>query len=695
MAKFVAIVLLGLVGASFGVSPVQKVVELLQENKVKVQTDLEAEKVEMAEYTEYCDTQASEKGYAIKTADRKILDLTAAIQDGEAQIASFKDEIATLGSDSAAKESQLATATAERKAEKAEFEASEKELEVSLDQLTRAATIIKRELSFVQLKGAKGKIVKKPSKDIKTALNIMAKVIDAAWVEAGTRKRLKALLQTDTGAGAGEDDDLTLKLKQPQAKVVAYESSSGGIVEQIEEMKQKAEETLSSTRSTEMKESHNYDMMAQSLTDAINIMKEKISIAKSSMAEMTEEKGKASAELAETKKSKAADEAFAASLKMDCETAARMWDDRQASAKGEMAALDKAKEILTAGVRVFVQTNVKKNRKGDSDGDDDDVEEDKTTIARHKVMDKLKDLSKKYKSYALMEMVSAARSDPFEKVRGLIESMIDKLITEANEEATQKAFCDEEMSKSKATQEEKSTTIDKLQSRLDKAATTKAQLEQAVKELESEIAELDAGTAEATKIRTEEHATYVKASADFKDAAEAVTNAIRVLKEYYEGALIQTKTSVKGKQPEFGGAKSDSAHSILSILEMSAENFTTLYMDEETKETEKSDEYKKLMQESKVSKASKQAEIKGDLSEIKSLEVALTNNKEDYDMTSKELDAVLAYMEKLKPQCETKVMSYAEKKARREAEIEGLKEALGILDGSAPALLQLRGARKH
>merc|ERR1719265_1710552 len=110
---------------------------------------------------------------------------------------------------------------------------------------------------------------------------------------------------------------------------------------------------------------------------------------------------------------------------------------------------------------------------------------------------KLKDLSHEFKSYALMEMVSVASSDPFEKVRGLIENMIEKLVTEANEEATQKAFCDEEMSKSKAAQEEKSMTSDKLQSKLDKAATTKAQLEQAVKELEAETAELDAGTAEA------------------------------------------------------------------------------------------------------------------------------------------------------------------------------------------------------
>jgi chromosome segregation ATPase len=692
MTRLAGVALLSLLGVSLGVSPVQKVVELLQENRVKIVDDLKAEETEMAEYTTYCDNEASERGYAIETAGRKIMDLTAAIEDGEAKIVSFKDEIATLGSEAAAKEGQLAEATAERKAEKAEFEASEKELVGSLDQLTRAVTIIKREMSFVQMKGVKGKVAKRPTKDIKTALSMIAKVIDASWVEAGTRKSLKALLQTKTGAEAEEDDDLTLK--QPQAKVVAYESSSGGIVEQIEEMKQKAEETLSTTRSTEMKETHNFDMMAQSLTDAIKNLNERISIAKSSLATTTEEMSKAKAELTETKKSKAADEAFSASLKQDCDNAARMWEERQASAKGEMAAIDKAKEILTAGVRVFVQTNVKTH--GDDDGDDRDDDEDKQTVARHKVMAKLKDLSKTYKSYALMEMVSAARSDPFEKVRGLIESMIDKLITEANEEATQKAFCDEEMSKSKATQEEKSMTSDKLQSRLDKAATSKAQLEQSVKTLEAEIAAIDAGTAEATKIRTEEHATYLKASADFKDAAEAVTQAIHVLKEYYEGALIQTKTSEKkSKQPEFGGAKSDSAHSILSILEMSAEDFTKLYMDEEGKETESSDEYKKLMQESKVSKASKQAEVKGDLSEIKSLDVSLENNKEDLDMTSKELDAVLAYIEKLKPQCETKVMSYAEKKARREAEIEGLKEALSILDGSAPALLQLRGTRKH
>merc|ERR1719316_1949844 len=153
---------------------------------------------------------------------------------------------------------------------------------------------------------------------------------------------------------------------------------------------------------------------------------------------------------------------------------------------------------------------------------------------RARVVEKLQGLSRQFKSYALMEMVSAAAADPFEKIKGLIEEMITKLQNEANEEATQKAFCDEENSKSKASKEEKTMKSDKLQARLDKATSTKAELEQSVKELEGEVAELDKGDAEATKLRQEENAENTKAAADFKEAAEAVTEAISVLREYYE-----------------------------------------------------------------------------------------------------------------------------------------------------------------
>ena len=52
-----------------------------------------------------------------------------------------------------------------------------------------------------------------------------------------------------------------------------------------------------------------------------------------------------------------------------------------------------------------------------------------------------------------------------------------------------------------------------------------------------------------------------------------------------------------------------------------------------------------------------------------------------------------AYLDKLKPQCESKAMSYEEKKARREAEIEGLQEAMAIIEGKGVAVTLVQKKR--
>merc|ERR1719353_2472197 len=423
-------------------------------------------------------------------------------------------------------------------------------------------------------------------------------------------------------------------------------------------------------------------MLKSGLEDEIAHGNEKVSTATSGKAAATESSESASAKKVETEKSKAADEEYAGTLKTECEAKAAEWEERQKSATAEMGAIDKAKEILVGGVKAFVQTKVSLKTKRWSPEDED--EDDSKAAAREKVVTILKGVASKTKSFAFSQLASMAQSDPFVKIRGLIEDMIAKLLKEAQEEATQKAFCDEEMGKSKTSQDEKTMTLDKLKARIDGASSTIAELTESIKTLESEIAEIDKAQASATKIRTTEAADYAQASKDFKDSAEAVAKAIEVLKNFYEGSFLQltAKTGLKSKQPSFGGTKSDIASTIISVLEMSEEDFTTLLAETEATEDEAAKAYTKLTDENKVSKASKTAEAKGKASEIKSLTVQLEHSKEDSASVSAELDAVLAYVDKLKPQCVEKAMSYAEKKAAREAEIEGLKEALGILEGS-------------
>jgi chromosome segregation ATPase len=189
--------------------------------------------------------------------------------------------------------------------------------------------------------------------------------------------------------------------------------------------------------------------------------------------------------------------------------------------------------------------------------------------------------------------------------------------------------------------------------------------------------------AEATSLRASENAAYKKASTDYKESAEAVAKAVSVLREFYGSAAL-----LQMGQPEFGSSKSDSGNSIIAFLETAEQDFSRLLAEEETSESESLAAYNKYTQESKVTVAKKTAEKNGKESEIKSLKVALGNHKEDYSSTNKELDAVMEYLEKLKEQCTSKAHTYEERKAKREAEMEGLKQALDILSGDAPALLQ-------
>merc|ERR1719473_1689027 len=280
-------------------------------------------------------------------------------------------------------------------------------------------------------------------KKIGAAVSALKQIIDAEWVDVSSRRKLKSFLQSAAAAKEDEDDDLSFT--QPQAKQVAYESSSGGIVKTVEEMQGKAEDTLSDLRKKEMSDAQEFAMLESGLKSEISHGEEKLSTATKSKAANEQAKEEASGKLVETQKSKAADEEYASTLKTECEAKASEWEARQKSAAEEMGAIEKAKTILVEGVTAFAQVSSKTRRWNPDDGDESDAEADK----RAKVVDILKQLGQTHHSFAFAQLANMATSDPFVKIRGLIEDMIAKLLKEAEEEATQKAFCDAEMGKSK------------------------------------------------------------------------------------------------------------------------------------------------------------------------------------------------------------------------------------------------------
>jgi len=722
-------------GKDKGNSMIAKIIQMLGEEKDKIQVDIQTESKTMADYMQYCDDDQSEKAYAIKTATRKTADLQAVVADNTAQINSLEEEIVELGAEIAERKEEMDTADKVRADAHAEFKTHEAEQMIIVEELDKMMIELKHQMAtmttpppvaegegegeagaagFIQdsddssslaasfdaesllQKQVNAKINKHTvltqemlhGANMPHLLKAMEKAVNTFNVDIDAHEKgaKGAFVQQDPlqglGQAAGGENSGPVEVEEKTDPKEQLEAFDG--------LKKKAEAGLQKTRDGEVNAAQAHAMNKQALTDQVMLLESKLEDCKKDKMELSEEKGEAEKEIVAIAETQAADEKYLKTLVSECTASSHAWDVRQSEAKAEMAAIEKAKEILASRVVVFSQTgSATVTKKHQQPAPPADMQQAKT---RQTLINHFRSLGNRLKSLSMLNMVSVASAQPMDKVKGLISDLIAKLEKEAAEAADTHAFCQEEKAKNDAAIKKHGDKITLLTARLDKATSKKQKLAETIEELTAEVSAIEKAQADATKIRNEEKATYDKAHADFTEAADAVQDAIDALKDYYGeiGSFVQVGHKQPQGAPQLGGAKKDSGNVIVGMLETMGQEFAKTAADLEASEHEAVAAYKKLTQENTVSQNAKETEIIGSKSEIATLDVAIGHSSDDKKMTEKELAAVHEYVLSLKPTCYGRVVSYAERKAKRDAEIEGLKEAVQILEESSPSLLQLR-----
>lgn len=319
-------------------------------------------------------------------------------------------------------------------------------------------------------------------------------------------------------------------------------------------------------------------------------------------------------------------------------------------------------------------------------------------LRNSEVVTAVKQLAMKQHSAALNQLASRIQAvirygngngeDVFGKIKGLISDMITKLEGEAESDATEKAYCDEEMAKTESKKAELDTTMESLTTKIDRAASKSAGLKEDVKELQSELAALAKETAEMDQMRNEQNTDYRQAKADLELGLGGVQKALGVLRDYYAGAaasLVQDDSKFgslmqQPAMPEKHTASSGAGGSIIGILEVCESDFSNNLAKEESQEADAQSQYDKTTQSNKISKATKEQDVKYKTQEFKGLDKEISELSSDKSTTATELAAVNEYYGKIKDRCVAKPESYEERTKRREAEIDGLKQALTILE---------------
>merc|ERR1719240_447733 len=286
-----------------------------------------------------------------------------------------------------------------------------------------------------------------------------------------------------------------------------------------------------------------------------------------------------------------------------------------------------------------------------------------------------------------MRLGAAAGEDPFAKVEGLIKDMIATLESEAEADATQKAYCDKEISEATAKKDDLTAESNKLSTKIDQEKAASAKLKEEVATLQSELASMAKAMTEAATLRSEEKTAFEKNSAEMKEGIEGVKMALKVLKEYY------------AKNTPEGDASEGSASGIIGLLEVCESDFTKGLTEMTATEETAASEYEAYVKEDEIATVKKQQDVKYKTQEAAGLDKSVSELSTDLEAVTDELTAVLKGLEKLEEMCVAKAEPYAERKARRESEIAGLKEALTILEGQS--LIQksekhaLRGVHRH
>merc|ERR1719321_1621829 len=139
---------------------------------------------------------------------------------------------------------------------------------------------------------------------------------------------------------------------------------------------------------------------------------------------------------------------------------------------------------------------------------------------------------------------------------------------EAREEAEHKGWCDTELVTNQQTRQKKAAEVAELTQQIEDLTAEIAALTQDIEDLTAAIAELDAAMAKATADREASKAKNAETIAEAKEAQEAVTAAMVILKEFYAKASEATaltqqtpgadapatfEAAYKGQQTQAGG----------------------------------------------------------------------------------------------------------------------------------------------
>lgn len=526
------------------VTPVGKVVELLDVLKRQVESDGLADGKAYQKYVHWFQGASAAAAKTIEETSGNIETLKSGIAEQEALRNTLSSKFEKAAAALAKEESELKAATDQRKKERTAFEEAESTLTDGVDSLERSLLVLGK--SMPAASAAAGASFLSVAQDLKEtflkgqdlSLTPMQRKELEGFVRAAERS-VEQGEEEETNNNNLAPDFLQVRSKQG-APYGEYKSQTGGATATLQSVLEKTNKELVETRNTENTAKTNFQGYEKSTKDGIANKEKTLSEVKAQISHSQQTSSQMQAQLKQNEELFKVTTADLKTMQAEETTKTAAYKERVASRSDEIMAVRQAAQVLTSDTASQILAKDKAEKKAASFL--------QVASKRRRAKRLLKEASSPGLALAAMRSHNDAgmrSTDPFGKVKGMIQGMLAKLAEQAAKEQKHHEFCTSEMEKSTASEANKKEAIQKVTDRISAMDAELEQLVQDIKTSTEDLAELKKASAEASKVRSQEQAQATAAIQQYKDAQGLITTAMGVLKKHYEKAAKQLAASTK------------------------------------------------------------------------------------------------------------------------------------------------------
>eukprot|EP00919_Chromeraceae_sp_WS-2016_P038572 GHVR01092118.1.p1 GENE.GHVR01092118.1~~GHVR01092118.1.p1 ORF type:complete len:743 (+),score=224.14 GHVR01092118.1:63-2291(+) len=682
-------------------TPLAKVMTMLNSMRETSKKEIKEEKINFAAFRQWCEDTASEKNRLISEGTLQIEELIAASEEGRANAAQLGKEIEKLSSDIQGWEVDMKNTKAVRSEAKKTYIAAHIDYVESIDALERAVQVIKE---------AKGDLTK-----VKQAASLVQRVASGARVALPIRTRREML-----SFAASPDEFVTkegvfskpeklgyrgLDYKEPVSH--GYDFNSNGVVDMLDKLLDKFVEEKRDIEAQEAEALKNFEKIMMDLEHEVEKAKQAINSKTSAKGMASQAAGNAEGELSEEKALLSSNTKYLGSMTAQCKTKNSEFKQRQKLRSEEIASLDQAIDVLQNVVGGHVEDYMPAEVTKDTASPAVPVLlqrssykhiETNTRLSPQqlRVSEYLQTAASRLKSKLLSALAVKVKlsTDPFDKVRKMIESLLARLQSEASEEMKHKSWCDKELKANDITRKLKAQEVSRLSSEIESATAKIEKLAAELAELDAALVKLDAEMTEAAEQRQKEKAVNEETLKDSVEAQQALAQAITILQEYYNKAgapaLLQIKKEETTAPEEDAPITWDEPYTgqlgsggVVDMLQVIQTDFARLETETKADESAAAAAYSEFKTTSRLNKVAMEKDVRFKTLRKTQLTASKESKSSDLAAVQKELSAAQEYYAHLKPSCLDSSTTFEDRADKREDEIASLREALAILSGES------------